>query len=179
MAGTDYPKMSLSNFRERVKSLFYPDFNGELRVEEITDPAVWEKMATQIFRSEEKKVVFYAVHNQKITVLGGDFGYSFKTVVCDLDADGKYECIYTYESGSGVSVGILGIYSPFEKIEIGRSCIIPSTHAMAYFVFEKKSEKQVELYVNSMDEKIMHGTFELEVSGGTKRLEIRKNLQRL
>ena len=165
-------KISLQEFKELVQPEFYKEQKGELKAAEISEAPIWEKMQTQLFRVEDRLIQFYAVHNRKITLLGGEFSCSLRTAVCDLDNDGKYECIYTYEYGSGVSVGVLGIYSPTEKMEIGKSCLIPPGNSMANFVFEKKSDRRVDVYVDAMNEKIMQGTLILKSSDGRKILEI-------
>lgn len=169
-------KISLKEFTELVQPEFYKERKGEIKAAEITDADVWDKMQTQLFRVEDNLIRFYAVNERRITVLGGEYSYSLRTAVCDLDYDGKHECIYTYEYGSGVSVGVLGIYSPTEKIEISKSCIIPPGNSMAHFVFEKKSDQRVDVYVDTMNEKIMQGTLILKNSDGRKILEIRQNI---
>jgi hypothetical protein len=165
-------KLKLTEAKKLITSEFYANSEKEIKIYEITNKKVWKKMQTQIYRVEGSEILFYAINDHKVTSLGGSYSYDLTYIVCNLDNDANYEMIYTYQFGSSVSRGILGIYNTAYKIEIDNTCIIPSPHSVSHFVLNKKSETEISVYVNSEDKKIMEGTFSITEIDNKKTLII-------
>lgn len=157
----DASKIKLSEAKSLIKNEFYKENDEEFKITELTTDELWQKMRTQIFRIENKGS--FAIQNNKITDLGErPYTCYLDFVVCDLDKNGNFECYYTYQFGSGVSRGILGVFSENKLFEIDKSCIIPSYETIANFKFVKISDYQLDIYVETPEKQIMKGTISIE-----------------
>jgi len=165
-------KIKISVAKKLIVDNFYSNYAGKLVITELKNKDVWNKLETQIYRVEEKEIIFYAITNNKITKLGGSYSYNLDYFATDLDKDGKYEMIFSYQFGSGVSRGVLGVYSYFYEIQVGTTCVIPSNHSISHFVFDKKSDSEVYIYVDASSNKIMQGQLKIVENNKTKTLEI-------
>ncbi|MBN2662735.1 MAG: hypothetical protein JXR68_03720 [Bacteroidales bacterium] len=119
-------------------------------------------MNTQLYRAENDSIMFFAITNKTVTYLGGHYSFDLNYVICDLDLDGDFECIYTYQFGSGVSRGVLGVYTKSQLLEIDNTCKIPANYTISNFNFIKKSDYFLEINVQTIDEEIMHGQLKIE-----------------
>ncbi len=168
-------KLKSAKAIDMLKSTLYSGIDKSIKIKELTTTELWNKMQTQIYSIEDDSIKFYAIHNNKVIHLGGHYSYDLDFVVCDLNKDGTFECIYTYQFGSGVSRGVLGVFANNQDITVDNSCVIPSKYTIAYFHFDKKSDYKIDVHVQSANEKIMQGTLFIEEKLEAKNLKLTSN----
>lgn len=150
-------KINLPTAKSLIKNDFYKNTQDELTITEQTTDELWQKMGIQLFQIENKGS--FVIQNNKVIDLGErPYTFYLDYVVCDLNRDGNYELYFNYQFGSGVSRGILGCYSQNTLFDIDQSCIIPSHETIANFKFVKKSDYNLDIYVQTPNKQIMNGT---------------------
>lgn len=157
-----YPLFRNEKLRLSDAELLLKKYSENNQITELTNDEVWNKMNTQLYQIENDSIMFFAITNKTVTYLGGHYSYDFNYEVCDLDSDGNFECIYTYQFGSGVSRGVLGGYSNNQLLKIDNSCIIPSKKSISWFRFIKHSDYSLGVYVQTPSEKMMFGNLLIE-----------------
>ncbi|MBN2893924.1 MAG: hypothetical protein JXL97_18795 [Bacteroidales bacterium] len=163
----DDQKLSLNKAEDLIKNEFYKD-SKKLKVVELTTDEVWDKMSTQIYRVEGDEILFYAINGEKVSSLGGSYSYDLDFVVTDLDNDGNYELVYTYQFGSGVSRGVVGAYSTVEQIAVDESFTAFNNYSILFFNFDKISNNNVTVEVKTAEETLKTGKLGLMDFDGIK-----------
>lgn len=143
-----------------------PAVPGPLKITEMPSEEVWEKMQAQLYSVEcNQGVIFFIIDHGSTVCLKGCFDPTLRYVVSDLDRNGMYELIYTYQFGSGVSTGVLGAYTEGRIIGIGTELTKKNYGLMYSYQFEKSNDQDVAFQVVSNGAAFV-GTSEANEAGG-------------
>lgn len=167
-----YQKLSLEEAKALILNKSFSESDKIQEFTELNDKDCWKKMHTQLYMVATDRILFYAITDRRVEALGGHYSYDLNRVVCDLDNDGNYELIYSFQFGSGVSVGILGIYSPGDKIDIDKSCEYAEKSLVSSYTFDKINDQKVKMQLKHYNKVVKEGYFLLDSTNKGKMLKV-------